>query len=264
MDLPGELSARLTGRSFEPVGLGESGAAVWRCTMDGSPPLYLKAASVAADLQLDQEADRLRWMKHHDLPVPAVREYGRRGATEYLLLDEVAGAAASDQQWTSSFPEVVAALGEGLALLHRTSTVGCPFDHRIARQIEDARARVAGGRVREDDFDGTRAGRRATDLFAELLASVPRREDLVFAHGDFCLPNIILRRREPQGAVEIAGLIDCGRSGIADRHQDLALGARSIARNFGSAWVLPFLQAYGLPQPEDEKLRFFMLLDEFF
>ena len=81
--------------------------------------------------------------------------------------------------------------------------------------------------------------------------------------GDFCLPNIILREA-PGGAVEVAGLIDCGRSGVADRHQDLALAIRSITYNLGSVWVKPFLEAYGPPHPQTGKVAFFTLLDEFF
>lgn len=264
MDPPAEVVVRLLPRHvFERVTIGESGAGVWRCTSDGSPPVYLKAAPTSAGLQLDQEADRLRWMKEHDLPVPAVSDYGRIGSTEFLLLEEVPGLAASEPEWTSCLPEVISALAAGLALLHRTSIVDCPFDQRIARQIDAARHRVAAGRVRDDDFDGIRAGRRATDLLGELLSTIPANEDLVFTHGDFCLPNIILDRG-PTGEIQIAGLVDCGRAGIADRYQDLALAVRSILYNFGDRWIAPFFHAYGLPHPQEEKLRFFTLLDEFF
>jgi aminoglycoside 3'-phosphotransferase II len=264
MGPPAEVVSRLLPRhAFQSVTVGESGVGVWRCTTDGSSPVYLKVAPTSAGLELDQEADRLRWMKEHDLPVPGVRDYGRIGSAEFLLLDEVPGLAASDAHWTSSLPETIAALGAGLAHVHRTSTVDCPFDQRIARQIDAARHRVDAGLVREDDFDEIRAGRSATDLFAELLSSVPADEDLVFTHGDFCLPNIILDRG-PKEEVQITGVVDCGRAGIADRHQDLALAVRSIIHNFGDVWVAPFLEAYGLPRPQEKKLRFYTLLDEFF
>jgi aminoglycoside 3'-phosphotransferase-2 len=264
MDPPAQVVARLLPQyAFECVTLGESGAGVWRCTTAGSSALYLKAAPLSAGLELDQEADRLRWMKDHELPVPAVRSYGHVAGTQFLLLEEVPGRPASDPEWMSRLPETVAALGVGLAVVHQTRTAGCPFDQRIAGQIDAARRRVAAGHVREDDFDAIRAGRRATDLLDELVATIPTDEDLVFTHGDFCLPNIILDRGA-SGQVQIAGLIDCGRAGIADRHQDLALAVRSIVHNFGGAWVAPFFEAYGLARPEEEKLRFYTLLDEFF
>ena len=263
MELPTELSSILAGHSFEPIVGGESGAAIWRCMSNGSRPLYLKSALLALDLQLDQEAARLRWMVDRETPVPRVRGYYRLRDSEYLLLDEVRGIPASDSTWTSAPQETVLAIADALQRLHQTSIASCPFDHRVARRIEAARMQLARGRVREDDFDENRAGRRATDLFAELVSTVPSSEDLVFTHGDCCLPNIILQR-QPEGDVAIAGFIDCGRAGAADRYQDLALAARSITYNYGAEWLAPFFRRYGLDEPDAEKLSFFTLLDEFF
>lgn len=263
MDLPRELAGKLTKCVIEAVTVGESGAGVWRCQPEAAPAFYLKAARISSELDLDGEANRLRWMKQHAVPVPAVREYGKIDGIEFLILDEVPGVVACDPHWASSLSESVSAIGEGLATLHRTSIADCPFDERIARRIEAAHRRVQTGDVREDDFDDIRAGRTAAELFAELLRSVPSDEDLVLTHGDFCLPNIILDRSS-DGRVHIAGFVDCGRAGIADRHQDLALAIRSIAYNLGTEWVAPFLDAHGMPHPNEQKLSFFTLLDEFF
>lgn len=263
MDVTTTLTATLADYAFEPIKLGESGASVWRCSMDGAPTLYLKTAALVAHLGLEGEAERLRWMREHDLPVPIVREYGHTDNAEYLLLDEVSGAPASDPSWRRLLAEVVTALGRGLAQLHRTPIGGCPFNHRLVWQINEACRRVAAGRVREEDFDDERLGRPATDLLTELLAGAPADEDLVFTHGDFCLPNVVLDRAVG-GALQIAGFVDCGRAGVADRYQDLALAVRSITHDLGRGWVRPFLRAYGLPHPRQDRLRFYSLLDEFF
>lgn len=263
MDLPGELVASLTGFALQPVHLGESGAAVYRCSAEKLPGRYLKVGALAAGLRLDREAARLRWMKSQELAVPAVREYRVVGANEYLLLEEVPGLAASDPRWLPRRGQVATALGTALATLHRTDVRDCPFDHRIGRQIEAARRRIAGGHVDEADFDEGRRGRAATDLLAELVASIPDREDLVFTHGDFCLPNVILHR-SADGGTRVSGLVDCGRAGVADRYQDIALAIRSISFNLGERWVEPFLSAYGLSDVNADKIAFFTLLDEFF
>ena len=263
MDLPGELVARLTGYALQPVHLGESGAAVYRCSAEQLPGRYLKVGAVAAALRLDHEAERLRWMKAQGLAVPAVCEYRVVGTNEYLLLEEVPGLAASDPSWLPLRSQVVTALGEALAAFHRTDIRDCPFDHRIERQIESARLRIAAGHVDEADFDEMRRGCAATNLFAELVASVPDHEDLVFAHGDFCLPNVILHR-SADGDAQVSGFIDCGRAGIADRYQDIALAIRSISFNLSESSVDLFLSAYGLSDLDTDRIAFFTLLDEFF
>ena len=102
--------------------------------------------------------------------------------------------------------------------------------------------------------------RDAADLFAELLATVPPNEDLVLVHGDFCLPNVLLDEQ----ASRITGLIDCGRAGIGDRHQDLALAIRSLTYNLGPDAGSPLLHAYGRSIPDRATIEFFTVLDEFF
>ncbi|HMI56422.1 MAG TPA: APH(3') family aminoglycoside O-phosphotransferase [Gemmatimonadaceae bacterium] len=263
MEIPIEIAAHLPGYAFAPVGIGESGAAVRRCTARNQPTRYLKVAPLDAKLRLDREDERLRWMHGRELFVPAVREYGCIDGYEYLLLDEIAGADASDLRWHGQSLDVATALGTGLARLHRTNVVDCPFDQRIARQIEEARAQVTAGHVREDEFDESRLGRSASEVLIDLLATIPADEDLVLVHGDFCLPNVILKEVSI-GTIEVAGMVDCGRAGVADRYQDLALAIRSIDGNIGSEWVAPFLRAYGLDVVREDKVEFFMLLDEFF
>jgi aminoglycoside 3'-phosphotransferase-2 len=263
MDLPGEFTALLAGYDLATCRAGESGATLWHCTAEGLPARYLKVASLDAELRLDGEAERLQWMHERGVPVPLVLGYDRRGDAEYLLLDEVRGSPASDPRWANALSETVSAIGHSLARLHGTSIADCPFDQRVAMQIGQARRRIDSHRVVTQEFDESRIGRDPKALFGELVASVPVSEDLVLTHGDFCLPNIILRTGR-DGEVEVAGLVDCGRAGVADRYQDLALVSRSIQGNFGEEFVPRFLKAYGLSSVDDAKVYFYLLLDEFF
>ena len=94
---------------------------------------------------------------------------------------------------------------------------------------------------------------------AMLPAKRPSREDLVFTHGDYCLPNVILKDGK------VRGFIDWGRAGVADRYQDIALGVRSLRHNhYPEDLVTVFLEAYGITDPDWGKIEYFILLDEFF
>ena len=262
MDFPPELRLLLIGRDLAPVRIGESGAAVWQCTQPGHADWYLKAASRAVRIALDREAACMRWMRSVGVPAPTVLDCCQAAEDEFLLTEAVAGAPASDSRWRDAATQVATALGQGLARLHSTDATTCPFDRRIARQLDEARARLAAGDVRQDDFDAARLGRDAGDLFAELLSLVPSREDLVLVHGDFCIPNVLLTQEDD--ALHVTGLVDCGRAGIGDRHQDLALAIRSLTYNFDADTIAPFLDAYGGPPIAPRVLEFFTILDEFF
>lgn len=155
---------------------------------------------------------------------------------------------------------MVKLLAEGLKKLHSLYISQCPFDSRMNSQLEAARQRMQAGLVDETDFDEKRQGRKATALFEELLRTRPTGEDLVFTHGDYCLPNVIL----DSTGTALSGFIDLGRSGMADRYQDLALAARSLEFNFGPEFVPALFEEYGLIEVDWAKIEFFQLLDEFF
>jgi aminoglycoside phosphotransferase len=202
------------------------------------------------------------WMRAVGLPTPTVLAYHRHSDTEFLLSEAGVGRPASDAAWRGTATRVATALGHGLSRLHSTDVSTCPFDRRIARQLDEARTQIVAGKVREDDFDDVRLGRNATDLFIELSGMVPVEKDPVFVHGDFCLPNVLLE--QVGDALHMTGLVDCGRAGIGDRHQDLALALRSLTSNFDADAIAPFLSAYDGPPIDHRRLEFFTILDEFF
>ena len=165
------------------------------------------------------------------LPVPAVLQYHEWKGREYLLLTAVPGVDASVPRPPAQYDAMVTALASGLRALHATNISACPFDQSRRARIAAAEARVRAGIVREDDFDSEREGQSAAQVYAQLATSPPASEDRVFTHGDYCLPNVLLT--DDAGGFKISGFVDCGNAGIADPYQDLALCARSVARNFG-------------------------------
>lgn len=258
MDLPPPLR-RFGGYRIEPVGEGGSRARVFRLRKSGAKGLILKVQRVEEDpdpaARLAREAEASRWLARFGLG-PRVEAYLAQGGYEYLLLEELPGLPASEVP-PEARKEAVALLAQVLRRLHALLLEACPLDGRLSLRLEQARRRLELGLVDEEDFDEERRGRKAKDLFRELLRTRPEREDLVVAHGDYTLSNVLLGEG---GAV---GLVDLGRLGVADRYQDLALMVRSL-RAWGEGWAEAFLRAYGLPEPDWAKLAFYQLLDEFF
>ena len=61
-----------------------------------------------------------------------------------------------------------------------------------------------------------------------------------------------------------SGFVDCLRCGVADKYQDLAIASRNIESVFGREFSGLFFDAYGESRPDEEKLDYYRLLDEFF
>lgn len=264
--LPPPLAADLGKHARTEIGTGESGSSVVRFDRAGSSAVFLKSGSIEPgqrDRPLFDEAERLGWMHAVGHPVPVVLQYHEWKGREYLLLTAVPGADASIPRPAEKAGAIVSALAAGLRMLHATNISACPFDQSRRVRVAAAEARVRAGQVREVDFDDGRRGRTASDLYAELVDNPPASEDRVFTHGDYCLPNVILVE-DGTGGFTISGFVDCVHAGIADRYQDLALSARSVAYNLGAEWVPTLFARYGLDHVDESKLAYYQLLDEFF
>jgi aminoglycoside phosphotransferase len=261
IQIPKELELIIRNYTSQPVTIGMSGASVYLLQASGKPNLYLKTAPKNSAVTFRSEVERLRWMKGR-LPVPEVLFYAETTNGEYLLLTEIVGKMACDPVFEGKTLGVVKGLAAGLRMVHSLDITGCPLDARLDAQFELARQRVEAHQVDESNFDDDRQGRTAAGLYEELLAKRPAREDLVFVHGDYCLPNILL---DPT-SYEVTGFIDLGRAGIADRYHDLALAVRSLVRNWGAEYVPVLFEEYGFTKDEIDwgKIEFYKLLDEFF
>ena len=88
----------------------------------------------------------------------------------------------------------------------------------------------------------------------------------VFSHGDFCLPNIFLE------GDKIKGFVDLGDAGVSDKWYDIALCYKSLKNNFNGTYggkiytnfdPNSLFKVLGI-EPNLEKIRYFLLLDELF
>jgi aminoglycoside phosphotransferase len=242
----------------ETVVIGASGAQVYRLWDERAPVSFLKVAPRTGLTTLADDAARLTWLTDR-LPTPRVLAYHEDEQHCYLLTSVIPGVdtATLAERPETDIAQLVRLLAVGLRQIHAVSAADCPFDYRVPREIERVRVRIAQGLLDERGFGGRWEGRTIDDLFAELVATTPVDEDLVLTHGDYCLPNILL------DGDNLSGFVDLGRVGVGDRYRDLALARRSLIRNCGAAWVPLLFAEYGVPQPDEAKLTFYELLDEF-
>ncbi|MEZ5708978.1 MAG: APH(3') family aminoglycoside O-phosphotransferase [Blastomonas sp.] len=233
---------------------GGSQATVYRLTAPGCQTLYLKTEEAGPFAELPSEAVRLRWMALAGLPVPKLEAELRHDNGNWLLTCGLPGRSL-DRNPELRPVEIVRIMAEAMLRLHTVDIAACPFDHRLETRIAYARQRMLAGQVDVSDFDEERTGRNVEELYRELEEMKPLTEDLVFTHGDFCNDNLIAEEGR------FTGFVDCGRAGVADRYQ--ALAWRTIARNLGEECTAMFFRLYGIV-PDERRLRFFCLLDEFF
>ncbi|WBB60660.1 aminoglycoside 3'-phosphotransferase [Streptomyces sp. WMMC500] len=266
------LRARYAAYDWRPVTDGMSGAGVWR--LSGPGELFVKTAAeeehAGPGAGLRHEAACAGWLRAQGLPAPEVVDAGAADGTAWLVTEARPGRSLAEPWPEHLRGAAVEALARFARRLHGLPVDGCPFVRDLAVTVPLAGAAVAAGLVDEGDFDAERRGRSAAGLLAELERTRPAAEDLVVCHGDLCAPNVLV---DP-GTLEVSGVIDLGRLGVADRHLDLALAFRSLADEnlnpqHGPAAAELFLRAYRAAGADEvrvdpARMEFYTLLDEFF
>ena len=253
MELPHSFNSIINGYTWNRVTIGESSARTYCLQRNDQPTLYLKVDKKQPGRELLAEKRILEWLSGK-LPVAEVLVFDEDedDESDYLLISAIPGTNAADLCGSINDIGLVTLLAEGLRMIHGIAIDNCPFDRSLDRVIETAAYNVKNNLVDEDDFDDIRRGRKAEELFKELISLKPPDEDLVFTHGDYCLPNIMIYQKQ------ISGFIDLHRAGIADRYKDIALAVRSIGRNLGPGLEQEFLNAYGVAEPDYKKIEYYM------
>lgn len=261
MKLPEAIGKRLEDKAFQVDGLGMS-----RAVVRLYPHQVLKIQP--ATEEAENEAKMLRYLAGK-VPVPQVLAYEVENDTSYLLMERCAGVMACDERYMTDPALLCRLLANGLKTLWAVDVRDCPADWRLDHKLAQAEYNVKHGLVDLDSVEPDTFGPngfRDPEHLLEWLKTHRPAEEIVLSHGDFCLPNLFGAGDQP------TGLIDLGRTGVADKWCDIALCYRSLGYNFDGAYggkpypgyddTLLFREL-GI-EPDREKIRYYILLDELF
>lgn len=218
--------------------------------------------------EAENECLAMRWLEGR-LSVPRVLAHERMDGKSYLLMSKAEGKMACDDCFMRDPERLTSILAQALQELWHMDISDCPFDLSLDKKLAAAAYNVKNhlvdtGNVEPDTF-GPGAFKDPEELLQWLIEHRPP-EELVLSHGDFCLPNIFFNEA---GRVSF---IDLGRTGIADRWQDISICYRSLLHNYsgkysGKAYPnydpMLLFEKLGLA-PDWEKIRYYCLLDELF
>lgn len=216
----------------------------------------------------DREYEMLRWLSGK-LPAPKVICRGKWEGRNYLVISKLPGTMSCEEEYMRQ-PELLAqAMAEGLRMLWQVDSSDCPYSSRLEEKLRMAKYNVEHGLVDVDNVEpetfGPKGFANPQALLDWLVANQPE-EELVFSHGDYCLPNVFLKDGK------VCGFLDLGRAGVADKYQDIALCYRSFLHNYEGKYgggsygeVNPEIvfEKLGI-KPDWEKVRYYILLDELF
>lgn len=218
--------------------------------------------------QSNREYDILKWIDGR-LSVPEVIEFVQENGYNYLLVSRLSGEMICSEENMRNLDFVAETLANGLKKLWSLDISHCPYSSRLDERLKDAKYNIDNGLVDVDDAEEDTFGENGfedVDALYTFLVSNKPDEDLVFTHGDYCLPNIFVDDND-------ISFLDLGKAGIADRWQDVALCIRSLKYNVCDLYGASEEEFERLKEKiysilgikeDKEKLRYYILLDELF
>jgi len=249
--LPQAILKHVKDMTYEINEIGQSRAQIYHFSKRDRE-YFLKIEKSNAEFQHEQEM--MKWL-YKKLPVPKVVAQCEEGDFDYLLMTKMFGTMACADDYLKKPEELVRILAEGIKALQSVKVWRCPYTCTIENKLALAKIRIEKGEI--DDWEESVRFKTPQELYEYLVKNQPK-EEFVFSHGDYCLPNLFFDHGK------VTGYIDLGRSGVADKWQDIALCVRSLTFNLKSnSYNKLLFECLGI-EPNEEKIEYYILLDELF
>lgn len=205
---------------------------------------YLKRSATG---KLAQEAKMTEYFYSKGLGAE-VLDYSSN-SYDWLLTKAVNGDDCVSKEYLRDPERLCDTIACELRKLHERDYTDCPVMDRTTEYLTLAEKNYHEGNYDKLQFPSF-GYNSAEEAYAVLNAGKDTLQDKVLLHGDYCLPNIILKDWK------FSGFIDVGGGGVGDRHIDLFWGAWTLWFNLKTnKYRDRFFDAYGRDKVDESKLE---------
>ncbi len=213
--------------------------------LDKGDGYYLKCADKGT---LEKEARMTAYFHAKGLGAEVLHYVSRD--RDWLLTAALPGEDCTQWEYLRDPRRLCDTLACELRRLHEIDPSGCPVPDRTADYLAGAERSYRAGKFDPALLPDGLGYSSAEEAHAVLEAGKAALQSRVLLHGDYCLPNVILRHWK------LSGFIDVGCGGVGDRHIDLFWGLWSLGFNLKTdRYRARFLDAYGRDRADESLLR---------
>lgn len=212
-------------------------------------------------LEVYEEAQIYKWLKGK-LPVPDVLFCEKVDDVYYLIVSYEKGVMMQDDIFSDGKEKGIVRYADLISKIHQVDPTGFPFQHDLAYKLKKVRDTVAKHEAKTQYFEREYKNWSPEKMLSRLESLSGFKEDLVFCHGDVCMPNFLYDQHKLSAVLDVSG------AGINDRYLDLSIAIRTLRYNLEAMNeimtkqdVKLFLDTYGYTFDE-RRFEFYLILDE--
>ena len=236
-----------------PVFNSSSSPAAQVLYIPGGEGFFLKSGPKGS---LDSEAVMGRYLAEKGLSAQVIAYESLE--RDWLLTKALPGEDCLWEEYIQSPQRLCDATAELLRMLHDTPCQDCPIPDRTALSIATAIQNCEAGHYEAGQSPDNWCYASAREALQIILRDGGSLKSDTLPHGDYCLPNIILK------GWHLSGFIDVGAGGVGDRHKDLFWGIWSLAFNLKTdRYRDRFLDAYGRDRVNEDVFPVIAALEVF-
>jgi Aminoglycoside phosphotransferase len=260
LDLPKELLEKL---NITDIGLPEIG-------FSNEAVYLLKQGYQGKDVVLKTSSRRevleegliLEWLTNK-IEVPKVYFNSCIDQKYYLVMEKLPGDMMQKTIFDLGIEDGIVKYALLLKRIHSLDVDNFPINQSLKKRVKEALYNVENNLVKTEYFEREIKNKSAREVFDLMMSYYPTTEELVFVHGDVCMPNFIFDK------AHFSGMIDVGRAGYNDLYLDIAIALRTLRYNIElydkemtKQHIELFLETYGIEEFDEKRFCFYVLLDE--
>jgi aminoglycoside 3'-phosphotransferase II len=202
---------------------------------------HVKVRPASDSAKQADEAARTRWA-HERLPAPTHARAVRLPGISMLITKTLEGRPSHKYIGILEPTAILSGLASAIGVMLLTNAEDFPFaqpswatEQGMAKNLR----RLETSKTKHQGLHSDFAGRTYREL-REIMDGGPGSDDKVLAHGDLCMPNVLLR-----GNAALAGIVDLGGLHAGDPQLDLAIMSWTVQANMGNRWANRLLEMHG-------------------
>lgn len=197
---------------------------------------YLKISNLGT---LNREAEMTKYFNSIGMGAKVLAYFS--DDKDFLLTERISGEDCTYSEFLK-YPEKLAEIyGKILKELHKTDPSQCPIKNKLSETLLNSEKNYRKGIYDVSTHIPTKFRPRSMEeAWSFVMENKNRLKADTLIHGDYCLPNTMLKDWE------FSGFIDLGNSGVSDRHFDIFWGGWTLNFNLKTdKYTDIFFNAYG-------------------